>query len=242
MENVRFFYSNKEVLTSFRNEVIERDDVEKLKKNIQINFCLDYSFKSLKTISLEYFNLCVGRVVKSKREETFDYCDLLDSIFYLFVTDCDLKKNEVRNVFELLKAHITLNQQSKIEIEEELLNHSKTYISIIIQHILNEKIDNQIINKNHELLGFDEFSALFNGNHEMLYDSVEMDLRSINRMRNLYKEKSPAKPIGFQDFSNMFATLGKIEFWKRLNINLDQNRINQLFVNEFGKNLNYFSF
>lgn len=242
MENIRFFYSNKEALISFQNEIKESDIIVNLKKEIQIKFCLDYSFKSLKPISLEYFNLYADKVLKNKKEDTFEYCDLLDSIFYLFITGCNFKDNETRNNFELLKTHITLNKRSKLKIEDELLNYSKTYILLIVQEILFGEIDNYVINKNSELLGYDEFNALFIKNNAMLYEVIKMDLASINRMKSLYKNKSPIKPIGFQDFNNMFATLGKIEFWKILDINLDQKIIDELFINEFGKSLDYFIF
>ncbi|WP_281323355.1 hypothetical protein [Flavobacterium aestivum] len=242
MENIRFFYSNREALISFQNEIKGSDTIEKLKKEIQLKFCLDYSFQNLKTISLEYFSLYVDKIIKNKEEETFEYCDLLDSIFYLFITNCNFKENDIKDKFELLRAHINFDKQSKIEIEDELLNYSKTYISLIIQKVLFGEINDPIINENSELLGYDEFNAPPTKHDAMLYEVIKMDLASINRMKNLYKKNPLTEPVGFQDFSNMFSTLGKIEFWKKLDTNLDKNIIDQLFINEFGKSLNYFSF
>lgn len=242
MKNIRFFYSNKEALMSFQNEIEDDNNIEKLKRKIQTNFCLGYSFQDLKAISIEYFSLNVNRVIENKGDETFEYCDLLDSIFYLYITNFNFEENVIKTNFELLKKHINLDKKSKIKIEQELLNYSKTYVLLIIEKTLFGKIDNDLINKNSELLGFDEFNSLFTKNNDPLYEVIKMDLASINRMKNLYKKNIPEKPIGFQDFSNMFATLGKIEFWKKLDIKIDEIIIDELFINEFGKKSSYFTF
>lgn len=68
-------------------------------------------------------------------------------------------------------------------------------------------------------------------------------LVNINRMKSLYlNDNQTPKTIGYQDFSNMYATIGKIRFWKMLGLDINDDIINEKFVDEFNKSFSFFLF
>lgn len=243
MSHIRFFYSTKALLISLKGEFDEEssNDLYNKKNILQLNFCLDHPLESLKDESLDYFIQSCYKYEKAKEFSSLDYFDLLDSLFFLVASNYNFKtKNKI--LFDSL--NILINK-IKIDDEDELKNYSKVYLLILAEYLLNNNFNKNIILGNKNILEnlYDQFKGIIDADYQMLYDVVTMDLVNINRMKSLYlNDNQTPKTIGYQDFSNMYATIGKIRFWKMLGLDINDNIINEKFIDEFNKSFSFFYF
>ncbi|BDR57645.1 hypothetical protein [Xylocopilactobacillus apicola] len=243
MSHIRFFYSNKGLLNSLKKEFNNESNKDlNAKKNIlQLDFCLDYPLESLKEESLDYFIQSCNKCENAKEFSSLEYFDLLDSIFFLVASNFNFE-TESTMLFDSLNA---LRNTIKINDDDELKNYSKIYLLILVDYLLNKNFDKNIILDNKNVLEnlFDQFKGLIDADCKKLYDVVAVDLTNINRMKSLYlDDDKSSKTNGYQDFSNMYATIGKITFWKMLGLGIDDEIINEKFMDEFNKSFSFFNF
>jgi hypothetical protein len=243
MSHIRFFYSTKGLLNSLKNEFYEGTSKGLYeKKNIlQLSFCLDHPLESLKDKSLDYFIQSCHKYEKAKEFSPLDYFDLLDALFFLVASNYNFK---TENKILFASLNLLINK-IKIDDDDELKNYSKVYLLILADYLLNNNFNKNIILGNKNILEnlFDQFKGIIDADYQMLYDVVTMDLVNINRMKSLYlNDNQKTKTIGYQDFSNMYATIGKIRFWKMLGLDINDDIINQKFVDEFNKSFSFFYF
>jgi hypothetical protein len=243
MSHIRFFYSTKGLLNSLKSEFYEGTSKGLYeKKNIlQLSFCLDHPLESLKDKSLDYFIQSCHKYEKAKEFSPLDYFDLLDALFFLVASNYNFK---TENKILFASLNLLINK-IKIDDDDELKNYSKVYLLILADYLLNNNFNKNIILGNKNILEnlFDQFKGIIDADYQMLYDVVTMDLVNINRMKSLYlNDNQKTKTIGYQDFSNMYATIGKIRFWKMLGLDINDDIINQKFVDEFNKSFSFFYF
>jgi hypothetical protein len=143
------------------------------------------------------------------------------------------------------KDYDKLQNNYPIQYHNEMLgNYSKLYLLIISKYIINNILDVNLIAKNRYDVGnfYECFQGLINKDYTMLYDCITNDLKSANRMKLHYNNSDKPRTTGYLDFSNMFAIFGEMQFWKIIGMKLNENIINEIFMNEFKKDFKYFYF
>lgn len=239
MSHIRFFYSDKQALELLKDKFLNdsEKDIYNTRNIIQLNFCLDYPLELLKNDAYDYFiQFCNEH---TKEFSAVEYNDLLHSLLFLIASNYNLKdkNNKIQTILKLLNNNIIID-------DDELKNYAKVYIKIIINYFISNDLDRNYIKNNKNLFEnlFDEFLGLIDKDYSILYDIISMELVNINRMKRQYFKIDKLKTIGYQNFSDMYATIGKIKFWEMIGIKLDYSIINDRFESELGKDFKYFNF
>ncbi|MDR1452219.1 MAG: hypothetical protein LBI57_07840, partial [Helicobacteraceae bacterium] len=208
---------------------------------LQLNFCLNIPLIDLKNDSLNYLKDYCKLFEIKKSFSSIEYFNLIDSFFYLIATGYTYDNINEQCAFCLEY----LNKKVRIG-KNEFKNSSKIYLLLLYQYFLKkELIDISIIYKNKKCLGefYNGFEGIADKNYLTLYNVIATELINANRMKRIYlNAKNKPKGIGYQNFSSIFSTLGKIEFWRRIGIELDMDIVNKKFVIEFEKEFSYFKF
>jgi len=243
LPHIRFFYSNKDSLIVLKNDELSNseDNIETYKEILQIDFALGIPLYNLQTQAFTYYEKILNYASK-KGFKGMLLSDLINSIFYLSATTRDLQNSFYDELDFLIKEN-TYNLLKK----DDLYFHNISYL-LIFKSIKNkEELSKayEFIRNNKENLGYlySEFNALESENLEMLYELLTQNVRTSNRMRNLYKDNQNSnKTNGYRDFSALLIIFGKIKVWERLGIKLEYDKVNEIFLNEFGKELSFFYF
>ena len=237
--HIRFFYSQKASLEALKQHITEENIYRKMYQQLKIDFCLDKPLISLQEQSLAYFRALSERYVLKKKRSVLDNYDLLDSIFYLFASGYDMEKEKTIQTF--LK---DLQGTMKFQTKDTLESYTKVYLALIAHYLLARQLDTTYIQKNIAILGdmYPEFEFFLHMDESLACNRLAMNLSSIHRMKRIYHQPSQPKTTGYLDFANLFSTLGKIVFWKKVGLSLSEASLDELFVNEFNKEVAYFRF
>lgn len=236
MNDIRFFYSTKDSLLTLKESLTEKKDFDNKKSSLQIDFCLDVPLLDLQNQAILYYKKMYTLFNQRRRLKDIEMYDILDSVFYLVAT-----KYELNN----FKYNYKLDNFLKITPlkKSSLFYYSRMYIELIQGKLLGFD-DDRLINKNREKLDdfYVEFISVLNKNTSYLMHSIENDLKSVNRMRNLYQNHPQEKTVGYQNFSSLLSLFGKILVWNFFGNKLEISTLDNIFMNEFNKKADFFYF
>ena len=167
--------------------------------------------------------------------------NVLKAFFFLFATKQTLANNNVSITRWLQKAsHWNVDNL----LECDLTLFAITYFHLIF-NMCNRTIIPAIVPPKVEFAADREFAALKDKNYSILYEIIEQDLTNANRMENAYQrngEPFAYQPIGCQDFSAIWYTLGKISLWQQLGIELKSECLDDIFIRIFNKKRMFFDY
>lgn len=240
--HIRFFYSNKRSLIAEKNEILNSDEsLEKYREILQINFALGVPLHVLQQDAFIYHDKILNYITKNGFKGML-LSDFVDSFLYIFATTSILKSSFYDELEPLVKWNTY-----KLLKKDDLYFYNICYL-LIFKSIGNkeELIEVQkFIRDNKENLGYlyDEFNAIENQNLDVIYELLTQHIRTSNRMKNLYKDNQNSnKTNGYVDFSALLIIFGKIQVWQKLGIELNNEKLNKIFLNEFGKEFSFFYF
>ena len=243
-EHIRFFYSSSYILTSFKERIVNDKAytiLETKRKLLEIDFCLGKPLVALQKDTYNYVSALCKNYNHRRRLNGLDMINVLKAFFFLFATKQTLANNNVSitrwlqkasywNVDNLLKCDLTL--------------YAVTYFRLIVK-MCNITTIPAITTLNVRFEADREFYALKDTNYSILYEIIEQDLTNANRMENAYQrngEPFAYQPIGYQDFSAIWYTLGKISLWQQLGIELKSECLDDIFIRIFNKKRMFFDY
>lgn len=243
-KHIRFFYSTFSSLTSFRENLIKDNEYTNFRlkqKLLKIDFCLGKPLLELQDDTYNYvYSLCKSYNRRKKLDE-LDMMDMLDALFFLIATKYRLSHKDTSIIYWLQKASgFNLHNLH----EDSLILYTVTYFRLLLD-IINKIACPTIVATNIKFSTDKEFYALKEKNYPILYAIIEDDLTNANRMSNLYQRScnpSLIPPIGYEDFSTLWYTLGKITVWQQMGIEIKKEWLNGIFMKIFKKDRMFFDY
>jgi hypothetical protein len=93
--HIRFFYSNKDLLESLRNDfLINQKSKNELENILRLNFCLDYPLENLKNESYIYFYKLCELYNNEKYFSALEYFALLDALFFIIASKYNFEEKK----------------------------------------------------------------------------------------------------------------------------------------------------
>lgn len=243
-KHIRFFYSTFSSLTSFREKLVKDNEYTILglkNKLLKIDFCLGKPLLELQDDTYNYVSdLCKSYNRRNKIDE-LDMMDMLDALFFLIATKYRLSDKNTSIIHWLQKASaFNLNHLP----EDSLTPYAMTYFRIMLD-IINKATCPAIVTTDIKFSTDREFYALEEKNYQTLYVIIEDDLINANRMHSLYQRSNNSSlipPIGYEDFSTLWYTLGKITIWQQLGIEIKNESLDGIFMKIFKKDKMFFDY
>lgn len=241
-EHIRFFYSSSSALTSFKERIVKDKEYTILgtkRELLEIDFCLGKPLVTLQKDTYNYVSALCRSYNRRRRLNELDMMDILKAFFFLLATKRTLSTNNASIIHWLQKAsHWNVDNLS----ECNLTLFAVTYFRLMLD-ICHSTTTSAITIPDVRFATDREFYALRDKNYPILYEIIEQDLTNANRMKSAYQrcgEHYKYQPIGYQDFSIIWYTLGKISLWQQLGIELKSECLDDIFIRTFNKKRMFF--
>ena len=242
-EHIRFFYSSFSILTSFKERIVKDKAytiLETKRKLLEIDFCLSKPLVALQKDTYSYVYALCKSYNRRRRLNGLDMMNILKAFFFLLATKQTSSNNNVSITRWLRKAS---NWNVDNLLDGDLTLYAVTYFRLILK-MCNSTTIPAITTLNFRFAADREFYALKDKNYSILYEIIEQDLTNANRMQSAYQLScgSFTKPMGYEDFTIIWYTLGKIFLWQQLGMELKSECLDDIFIRIFNKKRMFFDY
>lgn len=242
-KHIRFFYSTFSSLTSFREKLVKDNEYANLKlkqKLLKIDFCLGKPLLELQDDTYNYVSSLCKSYNRRKKLDELDMIDMLDALFFLIATKYRLSPKDTSIIHWLQKSSgFNLHNLH----EDSLILYTVAYFRLLLD-VINKTASPTIVTSNIKFSINREFYALNEKIYPTLYAIIKDDLTNANRMYSLYQRShnSLILSIGYEDFSTLWYTLGKITMWQQMGIEIKKEWLDSIFMEIFKKDSMFFNY